>query len=1676
MVLAFLGVSAGAWAGTFPAFGPQTYQRQPGKPQPVTSTFSVLNPHTTYTLHAVGDEDTHAVILLNGKKIFDEDDFRESARREHEHGDQKEHHNEGHDHDKPEVITVDRAVVLQATNTISVELRGEREDKLTLSIIGVDNDLPVITAKANPGANGAGWNNSNITVTFTCTDATSGVATCPAPVVVSNEGANQVITGQAVDKAGNKSTASITLNIDKSAPSISVAASPGANAAGWNNSNVTVTFTCSDAISGVTVCPAPVVVTAEGANQVISGQAADKAGNKSTANITLNIDKSAPSISAAASPGANAAGWNNSNVTVTFTCNDATSGVTACPAPVLVSAEGANQVISGQATDKAGNTATASVTLNIDKTAPSISAAASPAANVARWNNSDVTVTFTCTDGTSGVATCPAAITTSAEGTNQVVSGQALDKAGNSATTTVTLNIDKTPPTISVVASPAPNAAGWNNSDVTISSNCADSLSGVASCPGPITVSTEGRNQTTTSTATDIAGNTATTATTINLDKTPPTLTILSPTPGAVVNSGAVTVSGSVNDSLSGVASVLCNGTPAAVSGTSFSCAASLVTGANTIKVQATDIAGNSNSATTSVTFVSPVTITAPANLALFNQSPVNVTGTVNDPAAQVSVNGIDAPVSGNTFLATVPLQEGTDTITAVATNSDGTTSTASIQVTLDTTPPHVMIYSPPDLFITTDSNITVTGLVNDIVVGTVNPQQATVTVNGIAADVSNRSFTAANVPLSVGQNFIRATAIDRAGNSATTAIVVVRQAAGIPVVKVFSGNSQTSTIGTVLPQPLIAQFLDAAGRPVANTPVVFRVTAQDGTLGTSTMSGQSSVTTNTDAQGLATAQFTLGTHVGSGNNLVEASATGIPSTALFSASATSTAAALIVPDSGNDQTGATGNTLPLPFIAVVTDSGHNRIPNVPVTFTVTQGNGLIGGQPSFTVNSDADGRAEALLTVGPDEGVNNNAVQANFPGNPGFPVTFTATGRTPGPAAATTISGVVVDNSNQPIPGATMRVFQLNRGASGNLPQPVATPVQTNDQGQFLIQPAPVGAFKLMADGGTATRGGPWPTLEYDIVTVSGRNNTVGSPIYLPQLNPANQICVSETVGGTLTIPEAPGFSLTIAAGSATFPGGSRTGCVSVTPVNMDKVPMSPGFGQQPRFIVTIQPVGTTFNPPAAITLPNVDGLAPRAVTEMYSYDHDLAAFTAIGSATVSDDGSVIKSDPGVGVLKAGWHCGGNPNQPGSGEVVHVKITTPKPVVVAKNNTVTITSTGGPLPGTFKWESSDNNVVVIQGPDNNSSVTVKGIAPGTSTLSVRFTCHSVDRNGVHPFAVDHIDVTTFTITIKKPSGDPLTSGSQDNQFTYVGATGTANIAVEAEINPSSAAANQDIIEKIKWSLASVPNGTTLTWATPFPGDMTAGKGLNNVATLSGYPTSNNDLGLRTIRLQVVDGAIVQSTQTATIALFFERDTMATGRDVPNWFFYWNQTPAGGPTVSFKTIAGIFGRTPALRLWSTYGGPRSAVWVTSLVLGSDIRLDGSGERVTGIDLFANTVAHEKRHVQQVTDSNTVMFFTGVTGVLRDAPAAGWSFNIPFGNQLWNHFIDIDHSNSFTAGDTDLDTNRDDLPDSIEPSADDFVACATPAQPIECQAQRAEKIPENTHKKVDWANPGKQHFH
>jgi hypothetical protein len=82
-----------------------------------------------------------------------------------------------------------------------------------------------------------------------------------------------------------------------------------------------------------------------------------------------------------------------------------------------------------------------------------------------------------------------------------------------------------------------------------------------------------------------------------------------------------------------------------------------------------------------------------------------------------------------------------------------------------------------------------------------------------------------------------------------------------------------------------------------------------------------------------------------------------------------------------------------------------------------------------------------------------------------------------------------------------------------------------------------------------------------------------------------------------------------------------------------------------------------------------------------MYSYDHDLSMFVAIGTGTVSADGSVVASDPGVGVLKAGWHCCGDPNFNGAtGDCGQCKVCTGTQCVNTQNGT----GCGAPQSGSY--------------------------------------------------------------------------------------------------------------------------------------------------------------------------------------------------------------------------------------------------------------------------------------------------------------------------------------------------------------------------------------------------------
>jgi thiol-disulfide isomerase/thioredoxin len=123
-----------------------------------------------------------------------------------------------------------------------------------------------------------------------------------------------------------------------------------------------------------------------------------------------------------------------------------------------------------------------------------------------------------------------------------------------------TVEVDTTKPVITGSRAPLPNSFGWNNIDVTVSFNCADtgavkSAININTVAGK-TVTTEGKDQSVTNTGvcTDAAGNTAdsVTVSNINIDKTPPVVTITLPGTGEYVLNQSITATWSATDALSG--------------------------------------------------------------------------------------------------------------------------------------------------------------------------------------------------------------------------------------------------------------------------------------------------------------------------------------------------------------------------------------------------------------------------------------------------------------------------------------------------------------------------------------------------------------------------------------------------------------------------------------------------------------------------------------------------------------------------------------------------------------------------------------------------------------------------------------------------------------------------------------------------------------------------------------------------------------------------------------------------------------------------------------------------------------------------------------------------------------------------------------------------------------------
>jgi hypothetical protein len=384
--------------------------------------------------------------------------------------------------------------------------------------LNVDTVAPTLTATVSTGA---AWSKAaSSTVTWHRFDATSGVAVSPTSPGVAGSTTSLVappVTAEGrttvwhtvLDVAGNSTTGSVGVLLDRTRPDITI---PGAPAAGPDGSPAVVDVDdVASRLDTIADRGCAVVNTNPGVNEVspiayrsdpvmevepgdggltytFTCTARDEAGNERVVTAAFFVEVTdPPTIQGEFVVAANAAGWWRSNVQIDWTATpadgwglhpflgdldggdwdiDGDTGVGT--RRTTHSTEGVYRVESPTAchAPRPGGTCAEPITMRIrlDKTAPQVASQKSGPIGGNGWYLGPVTVDWVADDvipagsgltdaDISGVPASaqPPSVTVSAEGENPVTTGTVSDGAGNTATGSETILIDSTKPTITAI-------------------------------------------------------------------------------------------------------------------------------------------------------------------------------------------------------------------------------------------------------------------------------------------------------------------------------------------------------------------------------------------------------------------------------------------------------------------------------------------------------------------------------------------------------------------------------------------------------------------------------------------------------------------------------------------------------------------------------------------------------------------------------------------------------------------------------------------------------------------------------------------------------------------------------------------------------------------------------------------------------------------------------------------------------------------------------------------------------------------------------------------------------------------------------------------------------------------------------------------------------------------------
>ncbi|HKT60913.1 MAG TPA: Ig-like domain-containing protein [Gemmatimonadales bacterium] len=603
--------------------------------------------------------------------------------------------------------------------------------------------------------------------------------------------------------------------------------------------------------------------------------------------------------------------------------------------------------------------------------------------------------------------------------------------------------------------------------------------------------------------------------------------------------------------------------------------------------------------------------------------------------------------------------------------------------------------------------------------------------------------------------------------------------------VTIVQGDGQNGRVGQALPQPLVAEVLDASGRPIEGATVVFALTdpAPDASIAPDT------ATTNADGQ--ASANVVLGTRPGSQAGQVRALGGSPSATVNFTLNALPENANGIAAVSGQDQTAPVGSMLPAPLVVQVTDPFGNPIADVTVAWTVDGG----GAVSAASTTTGSDGTTSVQRTLGATAGAQHTF--ATVDGLVGSPVTFTATATAGAASGVTIVSGdgqtgpvstelpndlvvEVRDAGGNAVPSVAV-AWVVGTGGGSVTPTTSVTDANGRASAAWTLGPSPgsntlsavVSGIGVVQFSATATAGA---AARLRIQTQPSATAVSGVPLAQQpviqlldaQGNESKQSGVTVQVaiaagGGTLAGTTSV---QTDADGRAAFSGLTLSGSAGNRTLRFSAT----GFASVTSQAISLGAAPTTTTITSDSPDPSTTG---QDVTVQFTVASP--AGTPTGSVTVQDDGDscsgtlsggqgscVIKlSNTGNRTLTASY--GGTEGFAASSTTVPHTVTAPAQPVLAITTQPASSATAGQA-------LSQQPVIQLRGGDGSDLATAgvavsAAIATGGGTLSGTTTVNT-DAQGRATFTdlVISGDPGTRTLVFTAPGYQSATSGNIDVQ------------------------------------------------------------------------------------------------------------------------------------------------------------------------------------------------------------------------------------------------------------------------------------------------------------------------